>query len=210
MTESDNTPLINNNSGEVSVTIELVREEYEKADNFSRIVANYINEVSIPANNQLRYAGHHFLSAISDDGSIGNPDQLRRAFYHCQRAQYEAAESGIVGALDNIELFRRDYRRTVVTSIVPNYIEIKRIAKEAKQLLEQSREAKNNADLLVDLLDMFGRVSEAAETLDDSREEINKKVAADRRASIRWVIGISLSIVVVVLAALGLILAPGE
>ena len=206
MTESDNTRLTRGGSSEIPVTIERYREEYDEADKFSRKVANYINEVAIPANNQLRYAGHHLLLALGDDGALCNEDQLRRAIYHCQRAKFEAAESGIVSALDNIELFRYEYRRTVVTDIVPNYIEIKRIARDAGQLLEQSREPKDKADFHSALMKMFETVSEAADILDNSREDVNKKVRTERRTFVMRAGGILIGLLSLTLVILGLVL----
>lgn len=43
------------------------REFCEKADSFAREVADFWNEVVIPAHTQLRYAGHHFLKATGGD-----------------------------------------------------------------------------------------------------------------------------------------------
>ena len=206
MTESDNTRLTRGGSPEIPVTIERYREEYDEADKFSRKVANYINEIAIPANNQLRYAGHHLLLALGDDGALCDEDQLRRAIHHCQRAKFEAAESGIVSALDNIELFRYEYRRTVVTDIVPNYIEIKRIARDAGKLLEQSREPENKTGFHSELMKMFEKISEVADVLDNSREDVNKKVRTERRAFVIRAGGVLMGILSLTLAALGFLL----
>ena len=206
MTESDNIPSTSGGSPEIPITIERYRKEYDEADRFSRSIANYINEVAIPANNQLRYAGHHLLLALGDDGTFCDEDQLRRAIYHCQRAKYEAAEAGIVSALDNIELFRYEYRRTVVTDVVPNYIEIKRVAKDAGKLLEQSRESGDKVDLLSALMEMFEKVSEAAVILENSREDVNKKVRTERRTFVMRAGGILIGILSLMLTILGLLL----
>lgn len=42
-------------------------ELYNKADSFAKKVSEFRREVSIPAHNQLRYAGHHFMQAMASD-----------------------------------------------------------------------------------------------------------------------------------------------
>ena len=64
-TDSPPPSAISNNS-----TIAVYRASYADADQLSREVSNFRDDVAIPANNELRYAGYHLLQAIGDDGSI--------------------------------------------------------------------------------------------------------------------------------------------
>ena len=169
-----------------SVNIKQYREEYREADEFARKVANYSHEVSIPANNELRYAGHHLLLAISDNGKVENMDELQRAIAHCQRAKYEAGEAGIISALERIKLFQDDYRRTVIMDVVHDYARIKRKAKSAQNLLERSRRSSDGVSSYEQFVKMFKCISEMAGNLDDMRDEMNKKVRKERSEYTRW------------------------
>lgn len=71
-----------------------LRRLYETADGFAREVGEFRSEVPIPAHNELRYAGHHLLQSLDNDGTVADEDQLRKARNHCERAMYEAAEAG--------------------------------------------------------------------------------------------------------------------
>ena len=112
-----------------------LRRLYETADGFAREIAEFRAEISIPAHNELRYAGHHFLQAISDDVELVDGEQLRRAKNHCERAMYEAAEAGIISALDSIRAFRQDYKDIVVGDVLGGYADKLVLAKRAQELL---------------------------------------------------------------------------
>ena len=90
-----------------------LRNLYETADSFAREVSEFRSEVSIPVHNELRYAGHHLLQSIDDGGTIVEGGQFSRAKRHCERAMYEAAEAGIMSALDEIAAFRNRIRKTL-------------------------------------------------------------------------------------------------
>ena len=112
-----------------------LRRLYETADGFAREIAEFRAEIPIPAHNELRYAGHHFLQAISDDVELVDEEQLRRAKNHCERAMYEAAEAGIISALDSIRVFRQDYKDIVVGDVLDGYTDKLVLAKRARDLL---------------------------------------------------------------------------
>lgn len=190
MTESDGTSLENDDSDNCPITLEKFREQYNEADQFTVRVSNYRDEVSIPAINELRYAGYHLLRAVSDDGHVVNPDQLRRGISHCQRARYDAAEAGIISALSRIQLFQHDYRKTVISDVVSNYLEILRTADDAVEMLEKPRPTDSNLGPIPDLSEMFDRISKMANSLDSARNEMNKKVRQDQRSYMRQIAGI--------------------
>ena len=96
------------------ITIQSLRTFYKAADKYVREVAEYRDAASIPALNQLRYAGHHFLRAIGDDGSVQSEENLRRAHNHCERALYEATDAGITSALKQINRFKHDFRKIAI------------------------------------------------------------------------------------------------
>ena len=56
-----------------------LRQLYETADSFAREVGELRSEVPIPAHNELRYAGHHLLQSLDDEGTVVDEDLFRKA-----------------------------------------------------------------------------------------------------------------------------------
>ena len=97
-----------------------IRRLYDEADSLAREVGELRSEVQIPAINELRYAGHHALQAITDDGAV-DIEVLASAKSHCERAMYEAAEAGIMFCLDAMKDFRKTYRDLVISEVIADY-----------------------------------------------------------------------------------------
>ena len=76
-------------------SISELTESYDTADRFTRDVAQFRSAVAVPANNELRYAGHHLLQALDGQEQVTKPEGLRKAKNHCERAMYDAAQAGI-------------------------------------------------------------------------------------------------------------------
>ena len=175
-----------------------LRATYEAADNFARKVGEFSADVAIPAHNELRYAGHHLLRALADDGSISDPVQLDRAVAHCERAQYEAAEAGISYAIDIIEQFKKDYRTVPITSVIKDYMEIKKIARDAQELLTRTRSTAGPDEHgeLPDpraCISMFEKLRESCGKLEDAREDLNKLIRDEKTSSRRFLIGLAVA-----------------
>jgi len=181
------------------------RQQYEAADEFSRHVASFRDDVSIPANNELRYAGHHFACAANDDGFLDDLDQLQRAITHCQRAMYEAADSGILSALDMINIFRREYSLVVISETVPNYSEILKDANTAQKHLATTRKHTPDGAMAHErYLEIFKNLEEHCETLDASREDLNKKIAKQIQGNRRFFFNAALAVLGIVIALIAL------
>ncbi len=91
-------------------SISELTESYETADRFTREVAQFRSAVAVPANNELRYAGHHLLQALDGQEQISKPDEVRKAKNHCERAMYDAAEAGIRTRSTRLGAFRMTTR----------------------------------------------------------------------------------------------------
>ena len=107
-----------------------LRQLYETADSFAREVGELRSDVPIPAHNELRYAGYHLLQSLDDEGTVVDEDLFRKAKNHCERAMYEAAEAGIMHALEVIEEFRQAYKTIAMGAVVPGYYEKDRQGEE--------------------------------------------------------------------------------
>ena len=95
--------------------------------------------MAIPAHNELRYAGDHFLRVMSDAGGIEDLAQLRKAIAHCERSMYEASEAGIIYALERIQSFKQDYKSVVISSAVKDWVGILDLADRSRHLLVSAR-----------------------------------------------------------------------
>jgi len=208
MTESQPTISAPEAAQNNKTSIDYYREQYDAADTFARAVASFRDDVSIPANNELRYAGYHLMCALDDKGGIKDKDQLSRAISHCQRAMYEAADAGILSALDMIEIFKKEYHLVCISDVVKNYELIIKDARKAQKMLETTRKHNSSGALISnDYKNTFEKLRDHCETLEDAREELNKKIRKENQEWRRFIITISFTALGVLFAALGVLLA---
>ena len=181
---------------------------YDDADKFAREVAEFRESIAIPAHNELRYAGHHLLQALEDDGTVADQEQLRRASNHCERAMYEAAEAGITSLLISIQQFREDYKDIVVREVVPTYGDCIASAREAQELLTRGRSKEATATATAsDYMQTFRRLRKGSDSLEDARDDLNAKLADQklkaRQFILRMTIAVALGIPSAVVAVVG-------
>ena len=156
--------------------IEGYRRLYDMADSFGREVADFRSEVSIPVHNQLRYAGHHLLQSIDDNGVVADADQLADAKDHCERAMYEAAEAGIIQALHEIEDFRDEFRDVVVKDVVDNYLDMLVQSESARELIIKGRADRESVESqTTEFMESFRGLVRTLKTLDAARDDLNAK-----------------------------------
>lgn len=163
------------------------RHLYQTADQFAREVAEFRQAVSIPAHNELRYAGHHLLQALGESGTVADEEQLRRACSHCERAMYEAAEAGIISVLQSIAQFQRDYKDLVVAEVVPTYRDCKAAARKAQGLLIRGRSKGVVAtETTAEYMHAFRELRGASDLLEDARDDLNAKLRDQKRDARRF------------------------
>lgn len=179
-----------------------LRTLYDKADQFVREVAEFEDEVAIPAINELRYAGYHLLQAIGDDGTISKDEQFRRAISHCERAMYEAAEAGINSVLVWIDQFREDYKNIVVKDVVDDYARILAHTRKAQDLIARGRsDQMSSSDRVSRYMETFRQLREYSELLEASRDDLNAKLSEQVRDKRRFIIRCLLILLGVVVGA---------
>ena len=179
-----------------------LRTLYDKADQFVREVAEFEDEVAIPAINELRYAGYHLLQSIGDDGSISKDEQFRRAISHCERAMYEAAEAGINSVLVWIDQFREDYKNIVVKDVVDDYARILAHTRKAQDLIARGRsDQMSSSDRVSRYMETFRQLREYSELLEASRDDLNAKLSEQVRDKRRFIIRCLLILLGVVVGA---------
>lgn len=168
------------------------------------------NGLLIPAINQLRYVGCHILRSYEAEGNDTLvKEELEKAKNHCKRAIYDAVEIAITHNLEEIKSFIEDYKTVVVVDIVPNYLEIREIAKTANKFLIENVQNKDHEQFLDNLddqykesLDIFEKLKEGAEKLNNARPEINKKLTLQRRTYMFSVLGLVVVVIGIIVGVL--------
>ena len=189
-------------------SVAALRQLYETADRFTREVSAFRDDVVIPANNELRYAGHHLLQSINEQGVITNDDQLHKAKRHCERAMYDAAEAGIISATEAIRVFGQEYRDVVISSVVGAYPNVLLSAKQAQALIAKGRDGRESVlTHASEYMETFGRLREQVALLEVSRDELNSLVRRDQRDSRRFWLRTALALFGFALTLLGLVLS---
>ena len=194
---STTTEALNGENGDIA----RYRQLYEDADKFAREVAEFRESISIPAHNELRYAGHHLLQSLDDDGTVADQEQLRRACNHCERAMYEAAEAGITSLLKSIQQLQKDYKDIVVRDVVPNYGDCIALAREVQQLLIRGRSKEATATATAsDYMQAFRRLLKASDSLEDARDDLNAKLTDQKRKTRQFILGVAVTVTVGILS----------
>lgn len=179
----------NSTTEDTDQTLAQYRQLYEAADSFAREIAQFRQAISIPAHNELRYAGHHLLQALGDTGEVTVQEQLRRACSHCERAMYEAAEAGIISLLQSIAQFQKDYKDIVVAEVVPTYGDCKAMARRAQDLLTRGRSKGVTAtETASDYMRAFRELRDASDQLEDARDDLNAKLTDQKRGTRRFIV----------------------
>lgn len=182
--------------------IKEIRDAYELADQFAREVGEFREKASIPAHNELRYAGHHLLQSINENGTVVDDELLQKAKSHCRRAMYEAAESGIVSALKGISNFHKDHRSENVSAVISNYAEILLEAKNAQKKLARGRSERQSVEQHVgEYMEIFRGLRDKLDLLEVSRSELSALRRKDVVAFRRYALLALLSLIGVLLAA---------
>ena len=162
------------------------RELYEKADSFAREVADFRNEVVIPAHTQLRYAGHHFVKAMSHEDPKRAVRNLKDAEGHCRRAMYDAAEARIIQARQEIGAFVHEYRNQNIQEVVSDLLDRLKQSRKAGDLVVTGRAGRESPEAHVEeeYMPAFRRLRHAVDTLEAARPSLNA-LARDRRLESR-------------------------
>ena len=191
-------PKSNSESDDLTpINISNLRTCYDEADQYVREIAEYRDAASVPALNQLRYAGHHFLEAIGDDGSIQSEEAFRRAYNHCERALYDATDAGITFALKQINRFKEDFKDIVITEVIPDYLDYLEKAENAKDMLGRSR-SQPPLVRAKEYMEVFRDMREITTKLDVSRDSCTVALRKARRDSRRFYLSF-------IVAALGVV-----
>jgi hypothetical protein len=147
--------------------------------------------LSLPAVKEIRDAGYHLLLAIEAIDRKTELEELNRASRHVIRASYDAVESEVLYLLERIRLFKSDYRMIEIKVDGLDYQGIRKRAREAKRLIIDAQCDRETRDQhYARLLSHCDQLSSDLDQLDDSRDELNKKLRGTRWRIVAAVLGI--------------------
>lgn len=179
---------------------------YNKAECFIKHVETHQSDISIPAINQLRYAGHHLLKSLTTDDDEEFKAELRKVESHCQRSMYEASEAGILYFLDLVNEFSGDFKDVQITSVLHDYPKTLSLAVKARTMLGDGRLNRESAEKqATEYMDTFLKLGDKIHELDVSRDELNKVKASQRKSTRRFVIILTATVTGIVISAITLL-----
>ncbi len=133
-----------------------------------------IDGLTIPAINELRYAGKHCLVSLTSSDQTAISFSIHEAKDHCKRAIYDVMEMGIVVLLHNIEQFSKDYKRVRITKVIPKYIADRQNVINARTYISQNNRAEITSKGYQIIQSHFDQVRAITDKFELSRPELNK------------------------------------
>ena len=158
--------------------------------------------------NETRNAAHHLLIALCNSDKCN--DEIRKAENHAKRAIYDCHEAMLLNELEKFKVFKEDYKSTVVTDIVPDFIDRCKQANSALDGITKIRKSdvENASDdvrkyspdrnkLYEDIAPFLTIIRENNRHLELARPELNKIIQKENKDRRRFWIGAIVAIVAV-------------
>lgn len=153
----------------------------------------------IPSLNEFRCAGQHVARALAADNQGSALENLDQAVRHTHRAEYDAYDAAIQFYLQRCIAFREDYKHLVISKTISSYHDDLVALENIKD--EIAKEARKNREIYIEgkqkqyeALKAINRKWELA------REELNKCLLIDRNNRVKWLVGIAVAILGIVIA----------
>lgn len=159
-------------------TLKEICDLFEEAERAIKEVEDTGAELVVPAVNQLRYTGNHLIRYLSN---TSDTEELTDAAKHCKRATYDAYEAAILYQLMEYNKFKDDYRNTIVTDIVPDYHDIVLKIESARKFARGNNKSKTRGEFYQAAREHLTAITKNTNKLNICREELNKKIAREKR-----------------------------
>ncbi|MFV1873961.1 MAG: hypothetical protein ACMZ64_11630 [Oleiphilus sp.] len=139
------------------------------------------NGLLIPSINELRYCSYHIVKALAATDQSSQASELSRAKRHCRRASYDALDLGVTTLLEELYLFTAVYvkKKLVISDVISNYSEMLATRNKAQDLLSVNYKDKDKH--FESIAEMLDKLKEIKRTLESSTDELNAKLAQNRR-----------------------------
>lgn len=191
----------------------MVREElqvlaalYKEAEEALYVAEVEHGNLSMPSINQLRYAGHHLLSALTGE-EVDSKEAMKKAEHHCQRAIYDASDSVIVYFLENIRLFKKDFKNVEILPNFPAYADIREKAREGMDFITKARaDGESRHQYYKGCREIVVILRQCNNRMEDAREDLNKAIRLKNQDVYRTWLTITISVISVIIAAIAAVL----
>ena len=169
---------------------------FQKAEKAVKEVEYIHLELTVPAVNELRYAGYHVSNYLENTERI---DELTRAVGHCKRAIYDAYEASILYNIKGFRAFKGDYATLVISEVLADYNDLHfKVATILKFVQSVDKETKDQHYAVCK--QYHQELNEIIEKLDSAREELNKKIRIERNKSFYVIIGTVVAVLSTIIA----------
>lgn len=149
---------------------------FHKAEKKMKYVELLGEGLSIPAINELRYAGCHIARAWGDQVEDKKAlEEANRAIKHVKRANYDACEIGILYYLEYLRQFQEDYRLVEIPTIFPGYLDLCKFSDDVKEMVISS-DKDTRGELWESFWEKFLEMEDNFRKLKHARIELNKKL----------------------------------
>jgi hypothetical protein len=175
---------------------------FTEAERAIKEVEDTGGELIVPAVNQLRYTGNHLIRYLSDPAVEESGNELADAIKHCKRATYDAYEAAILNQLMEFKKFKDDYRKTQITTIIPDFPTIAKATEMARQFARNNNQSKTRGEQYHSAKDHLHIIVENIGKLDACRDELNKQISKERRNFLWMLFGMVIAAVGAVAAVL--------
>ena len=145
---------------------------FKIAEDKIKLVENLNLELSIPAINELRYAGYHITRFIAAETTEAANEEFGKAEKHCKRAIYDAAEAGVTFQLEMIKAFQTDFRNVRIATVIPNYPEMRKQINAACDLIVEPRSTTERATYYEECSKHLEILRELHKELESYREDL--------------------------------------
>lgn len=169
---------------------------FKKAEKAVKEVEYIHAELSIPAVNELRYAGYHISNYLENTELT---DELKRAVGHCKRAIYDAYEASILYNIKEFRSFKEDYDKVVISEVLADYSVLQF---RVTSILEffQSIDKETKDEHYAACKQYHQELKDIIKKLDSAREELNKKIRIERKKSFVAISGVIVTLLAAIVA----------
>jgi DNA repair exonuclease SbcCD ATPase subunit len=156
------------------------REAWDKAESRIKRTERLRTSLTIPAVNELRYAGYHLLRSVvhdqePDDGDTPQ-ESLKKGILHCRRATYDAVDAEAMLYLERAKKFEEEFLDISVDMPGFDYMSIRKQIRLARDLMAAARGAGESRDSYHQkMIDQCEGLRSSVDSLDDARIELTKK-----------------------------------
>ncbi|MCG5549266.1 hypothetical protein [Halorhodospira halochloris] len=186
---------------------------FDEAEHKTKEIEQFVQELSIPSINELRYSGYHLARAFTYVGEQRKEfdEQISKAKRHCERAIYDAHEVGIIYMLEKIKNFKERYSGSshTVAEIIPDYVDDLVSVDEASKLIGKAHEGHigDRATYYEECRPHYNRVWEISSKFEKASplidEKIHKNIRKEQKETRRFItttlltfLGIAISFIV--------------